>query len=207
MYGWQDDDLISNDEKDAKKNVRYMFEYHKPVAPRSLDIAIKRFLGYFFDFFGNKLSEQLWDGIVGNSISGLFDTFLEKSPDYVNEKFKPSESWFYGWEPYRLMRYNDDIAVYIGNVNTVKADCECWQKSLWYDSYATFDRFLYGISNLCKGTWISYALMLYYLGGKLFGSKEEFLDALGKVETSKFDSKEDFFKAFDEGTGMFASKK
>ena len=169
-----------------------------------MDIAIKRFLGYFFDFFGKRLSDQLWDCIVGNSISAGFDGFLENFPDDVNEKFKPSESWFYGWDPYILMRYNDSIASgdYIKQTSH-----ECWQEYVSCGMCSNFDRFLYYRSKLCKGTWISYALMLYYLGKNLFGSKKDFLDGLGKAKTSQFDSKEDFFKAFDEGTGMFASKK
>lgn len=188
-----DDDKIFTYSKD-----KYVKEYKISdfarftlIEPRNYVVdEAKYYLGStFVTFFERKNNiDHYCDNISsGNGVHCYFDALFDEisfrigstKGSIFNEKLKCQDSWFYGWDPTLLMRYNRDVDS--GHYKEQTSDPVYSQMK---DNFSNRHDFLYRQSHLVKGTWISYALTVYYLGASLFGSKEVFLDALGKEKNT-----------------------
>ncbi len=135
------------------------------------------------------------DYVVGNSATLLFDMYFDSLFNKWNlnifrlgDKIKFDDSWFYGWNTVSVDRYNVSIdkGEYSGQTTDDHFGFALEDlRSKWGKNVSVpRSEFLMYVSKIIRGTWVSYALTVYYLGVSLFGSKEKFFDALDKEKNA-----------------------
>lgn len=190
---------VSKNKLDGTHTFNDTFKPHfqKPRQPcmrtQTLHYLGKHFNSLFGkqDYYGKQ--GYYCDYVVGNSATLLFDMYFDSLFNKWNlnifrlgDKIKFDDSWFYGWNTVSVDRYNVSIRDGMYSRNAENFDVFLgYLRSKWGKNVSgPRSEFLMYVSKIIRGTWVSYALTVYYLGVSLFGSKEKFFDALDKEKNA-----------------------